>query len=168
MQSAEVISLNFWQILISLCNLLLIFLIIKKFLFKPVKNVLKKRQETIEKDYSDAKKAKEEAENEKALYDSKIKSAYSEAEKILNKASGDASVHGEKIINEAKEKADGIIRRAKADADLEYKRAQEGIKSEIVEVSAQLAQKLIKREINEEDHRNIIDSFIESIGENNE
>ena len=41
MQSLEVISLNIWQVLISLCNLLLIFLILKKFLFKPVKKVLK-------------------------------------------------------------------------------------------------------------------------------
>ena len=42
MQSLEVISVNIWHILISLCNLLILFLIVKRFLFKPVKKALEK------------------------------------------------------------------------------------------------------------------------------
>ena len=44
MQSLDVISINIWHILISLCNLILLFLVVKKFLFKPVKNLLASRQ----------------------------------------------------------------------------------------------------------------------------
>ena len=44
MQNLSVISINIWQILISLVNLLLLTLAIKKFLFKPVQKVLETRR----------------------------------------------------------------------------------------------------------------------------
>ena len=47
MQSLDVISVNLWQILISLCNLVIIFLVVKHFLYQPVRKMLKKRQEKI-------------------------------------------------------------------------------------------------------------------------
>ena len=56
-QSLDVISVNLWQILISLANLFLLFLILKRFLFKPVKNVLDKRQSELDESYAAAKEA---------------------------------------------------------------------------------------------------------------
>ena len=58
MQSLEVISVNIWHILISLCNLLILFLIVKRFLFKPVKKALEKRDADIGERYSAANEAK--------------------------------------------------------------------------------------------------------------
>ena len=54
MQFLDVISVNLWQILISLANLLIIFWVFKRFLFKPVQKVLNARQEQVDKIYSDA------------------------------------------------------------------------------------------------------------------
>ena len=48
-QSLDIISINLWQILISLANLLIMFLIVKKFLFKPVMNIMNARQEQVDK-----------------------------------------------------------------------------------------------------------------------
>lgn len=62
MQSLEVISVNIWHILISLCNLLILFLIVKRFLFKPVKKALEKRDADIGERYSAANEAKRSAE----------------------------------------------------------------------------------------------------------
>jgi len=61
MQTLDIISVNIWQIIISLVNLLIIFLIIKKFLYKPVKKMLEDRQSTIENEYSQAVMAKEQS-----------------------------------------------------------------------------------------------------------
>ena len=69
MQSLDVISVNLWQILISLANLLILFLIIKKFLYAPVKNILAKRESEIENRYSEAGKAIEEASCHQLLAD---------------------------------------------------------------------------------------------------
>ena len=87
------------------------------------------------------------------------------SDSILSTASENAKYRSEKIVAKAKEEADGILRRAEAEAELEYKKAADGIKREIVEVSGALTEKMLGREINTKDHRNLIDSFIEKIGD---
>ncbi len=162
----DVISVNIWQIIISLCNLLLLFLILKKFLFKPVKKTIEERRSSIESQYEEAEKAERSAAENQKAWESRLNSAKAEAESVLNKASSDAKLRGESIIEEANEKADAIMRRARNDAELEKRKAESEIKKEIIDVSAILTEKVIGRELNTEDHRNLIDSFIDEIGEN--
>ena len=164
-QSLEIISVNLWNTLISLANLTIIFFIVKKFLFKPVKNMMDKRREAIDGEFNKASELKNEAMAAKEKYEEQLKSAKESADEILLSASNNAKLREEKIILEAKEQAEGIIKRAEAEALLERKKAEEGIKHEIVNVSALLAEKMLEREINTFDHRALIDSFIEKIGE---
>ena len=63
--------------------------------------------------------------------------------------------------------AESIIRNAQTEAELEYKKAADGIKREIVSVSEAIAEKMLEREIDTENHRDLIDSFIEKIGDEN-
>ena len=168
MQSLEVISVNLWQIIISLLNLLILFLLFKKFLFKPVNNMLKKRQADIDERYASADKAIREAEENRLLWDEKIGTVKNETDNMIKKAQDSAKRQSETIVTKAKEQADGIIRQAELEAQLEMKKAEEDIKKEIVEVSTALTNKLLKREINAKDHRDFIDSFIEKIGDENE
>ena len=165
MQSLDVISVNIWQILISLCNLALIFFIIKKFLYKPVKRVLSERQNAIDSEYEIAEKTKTEAENKRAAYEEKLRSADSEADAIIKKASASAERLSERKISDAKEQAQALIKNAQAQAELERKKAQSAMKKEIAEASSLLTEKLLGREINADDHRDIIDSVISKIGE---
>ena len=168
MQSLEVISVNIWQILISLCNLLLLFLILKRFLYKPVKRMLDERKAALDEQYDAASEAQSSAEASKEAWEEKLRNAQAQADDLLKKASAAADRRGEQIVADAKEKADGIIRQAEVQAKLEYKKAEAGIKKEIVDVSAALTEKIIGREIRTEDHRAIIDSFIEGIGEDDD
>ena len=69
------------------------------------------------------------------------------------------------IVAEARQKATDIRRQAEADAVLERKKAEDDMKREIVDVSAQLTGKLLQREINEEDHKKLIDSFLSDLGD---
>lgn len=165
MQSLGVISVNLWDIVVSLLNLLILFLLIKKFLFKPVNNMLQKRQSEIDERYNAADEAKRLAEEDKLLWDEKIGTVKAETDEMMKKAQDSAKRQSESIVSKAKEQADGIIRQAETQAQLEMKKAEEGIKQEIVEVSTALANKLLEREINAEDHRSLIDSFIEKIGD---
>lgn len=165
MQSLDVISVNIWQILVSLLNLLLLFLIVKKFLYKPVKKILETRQNTIQNDYDEASKAKEEAYSDKIKYEEKLLSAKAEADAVIKSAVNTANEREKEIIAEARNKAAGIVRQAENDAVLERKKAEESVKREIVEVSSLLTQKVLEREVSSDDHQRFIDSFIESIGE---
>lgn len=168
MQSLDVISVNFWQIIISLANLAILFLILKKLLFKPVKKVLDERQEALDSKYLEADKAAVQAEESKQAWEEKLRSAETEADAIIKTASDDAKHRGDRIVAEARDKADGIVRQAQTEAELERRKAEEGIKREIVDVSAALTEKILGREINTQDHRAMIDSFIEGIGDNDD
>lgn len=168
MQSLEVISINLWQILISLANLVILFLILKKFLFKPVKKVLAERQSALDAQYSAAEEAKNQALANKGAWEQKMQRANEEADAVIQTATAKAQSRGDRIVAEAREKADGIIRQAETAAQLERKKAEDGIKREIVDISAVLTEKMLGREINTQDHRAMIDSFIEGLGDNDD
>lgn len=168
MQSLDVISINLWQIIISLANLVILFLIIKKFLFKPVTKMLEKRQSELDERYNAADEAKENAQRSEIFWKEKMDGAEEEADAIMQKATDNAKTRSEKIIEEAKDKAEGIVRQAQSEAELERKKAVDSMKREIVDISTALAEKMLEREINIDDHRNMINSFIEDLGDNND
>ena len=165
MQSLDVISINVWHILISLCNLILLFWVVKKFLFKPVKNLMAARQAELDHQYAAAADAEQKAMESKNAWEQKLRGAEDEANAIITDATDLAKRRAEQIVTEAKVRADGIVSRAEEEAVLERKRATEDMKREIVGVSAAIAEKMLEREVKEEDHRAMIDSFIEQIGE---
>lgn len=165
MQNLDIISVNLWQILISLANLTILFLLIKKFLYKPVLKMLDARRTQIEKDYSDAAEAKKNAEQAQVELTSRLNNAKAEAEGIVKEAADTAKLRGDKIVEDARAAADGIIRQAEQDAELQRKKANESIKEQIVDVSTALAEKMLEREINADDHKALIDDFINNIGD---
>ena len=164
-QTLDVISVNIWQILISLANLLIIFLILKKFLWKPIQRVMKQRQEMVDKQFADAAEAEAKANEDKAQWAEKLATADDEAAARIAAADETARHHSERVVAEAKEKAQGIIRQAEAEAELERQKATASIRDEIADVSAELAQKMLEREINAEDHRAMIASFLDEVGD---
>lgn len=165
MQTLEVISVNVWQIIISLCNLLILFLIIKKFLFQPVQKMLDKRKASLDAEYDAAAYARQTAEEQKAVYTDKLAGADAEATEIIKKARENAQLRSTQIISSAEEKAAGMVRRANEDIELEKRKAMHDLKGEIVDISMELTEKVLGRELNENDHREMIDEFIEGIGE---
>lgn len=164
-QTLEVISVNIWQILISLANLLLIFLILKKLLWKPVQKVMEERKAMVDKQFADAADAQAEAEADKAQWAEKLATADQEAAARIAEADETARRHGDRVITEAKEKAEGIIRQAEADAELERQKATASMREEIADLSTVLAEKMLEREINADDHRAMIASFLDEVGD---
>ena len=165
MQSLDIISINIWHIVISLCNLLILFLMLKKFLYQPVKKVLADRQAAIDSRYYEADKAKSEALASKAEWENRMAAADEEAAGIVSSAVESANRQSSAILGETKEKADRMISRARAEADAERRKAEDDIKDRIADVSAAIAGKLLEREISAADHSDLIDSFISEIGE---
>ena len=168
MQTLDVISINIWQMLVALVNLLIIFLIAKKFLYMPVKKMLDARQKSIDDRYAEADEAKRAANADKVAYAEKLAGAKAEANTIIEDAVSIAKAREKEILADARSEAEGIISKAEMNAELELKRAEDVIKSEIVDVSTRLSEKLLGREIKAEDHTDLIDSFINEIGEAND
>ena len=165
MQHLDVISINIWQIVIALINLTILFLLLKKFLYKPVEKVLKKRQDELDGQY---KKADDALQSAKTEYETRLNGAKLQADNIITDATATAEKRSKKILDGAAKEADIIINRAKSEADMEKARAKKEIRDEIIDVSSSLAEKLLAREINADDHKKLIDSFIDEIGEDDD
>lgn len=165
MQALPIISVNIWHILISLANLLILFFIVKKFLYKPVKETLDKRQAEIDGQYAAAAAAQADAEQNRAAWEKQMETANATAENTIREAAETATRRADRIVADAREQADGILRRAEASAALERRNAEASMREEIVVVSTQIAEKLLEREVSADDHRELIDSFLDRIGD---
>lgn len=161
------ISIDPWTIIVSACNLLIIFFIIKKFLYVPVMKILKEREDLIKEQYSLAEKAKMEADESKAVYSERVKYAQEEADEIIKNAHVEAKRISNEIVSDADKKAQAIKEKAQSDIERNKAKAEAELKKEIADISVDIAGKVVGREVDKKDHARFIDEFINSIDTNN-
>lgn len=162
-ENLELISLNVWHVVASIANLLILTWIVKKFLFAPVQKMLAERQSQVDTLYSAAETAQKDADAAKAEYEEKLDGAKQEAADIVQNAVVRADRMSEKIIAEANDRAAEKLRTAEAEIAQEKKKALNEVKDEISDMSVDIAKQVVGREINKEDHKRLIDSFIENL-----
>ena len=160
-----VISLDVWTMLFTFMNLLLLFYFARKFLFKPIKNMIDSRQKEIDDLYDDAGKAKSDAEQFKAEYEVKLEQATAESEEIMRRAVRNAQLKEEEILKQARDEAAKTLQRAEEQIESERKQAMEDIKNDVSDIAIDIASAVLSREISEDEHREMIDGFIDRLGE---
>ena len=165
MGNLQIVSFNLWQVLISLANLTILYLGLKKFLYKPVKAVLENRKAAIAKEYAEAEEARTSANAARDEYAAKLATAHTTADEIIHDATVLANKRGEKIVADAHQKAEEIVRQGELEASMEKKKAMETIRQDITDVSAAMTEKLLGREMSAEDHRSMIDEFLKGVGD---
>ena len=142
-----------------------LFLFLSYMLFKPTRDLLKKRQERITADLASAKQDKEEADALKTEYEKKIDGAQREAEVIMSEARQKAVRNEEQIIAGAKEEAANIIRQAKNEAKLEKQKAADEVKTQIIDVAALMAGKVVADRIDTSIQDTLIEETLQEVGE---
>ena len=164
-QVQDLVTLVPWTFVATICNLFLQIYLIKRFLFKPVNEMLEKRRSMADAQIQDAIRAKDEAQAMKAEYEQNMADAKNKANEILTSAQKTASVQSEEILKEAAAQAAAIKAKAEKDIAQEKRKAVNEIKDEIGGMAMDIAGKVIEREISEEDHKKLIDEFIANVGE---
>ena len=162
------VGVNFFTMLAAWCNLLILFLFLKKLLFKPLKNMIDSRQKEIDDMYADAESSKAEAAELKVEYEKKLEKASEESEEIVKSAMRRAKLREEEILREAGEQAARTVERAYEQVELEKKRAINEIKSEVSEMAIGIASAVIGRDVDGDEHKELIDSFIADMGDSND
>ena len=163
MQVQELVGIVPWNFIATICNLFIQVYLIKRFLFKPVNEMLEKRRAKADAEIQDAVKAKEEAEVMKAEYEKNMQEAKEKANDIVLTAQKTAAVQSEEMLKEASSQVTAM--KAEKDIAQERRKAVNEIKGEIGGMAVEIAGKVIEREINEEDHTKLINDFIENVGE---
>lgn len=161
----DLVSIVPWEIITQLINLLLLFLLLKHFLFKPVQNILNARQAEIDKSYADAETAQTRAEELRDEYEKRISDAKAEAADIAKAASRKAQAHYDEVVGTAKADAARLREKAEAQIEQEKKKAMNELKDEISGIAVDIASKVVEREIDEKDHEELIAEFIKGVGE---
>ena len=148
------VGVNFWTALLTLCNMIITFLVLKKFLFKPVKKMIDDRQQEIDGLYADASHAKTQAEALQAQYDARLKAANAEGDRIIQNAT-----------RQAQEKAARTMERAHAQVEREKKQAMNDLKDQVSGMAIGIASAVLEEDVDKRKHAKLIDSFIENLGE---
>ena len=161
----ELVTIVPWTLIAQLLNLFITVLVMKKFLFKPIREVLQKRKAMADAEIADATKAKEEAESLKNEYEASMKTARDKANEIVATAQKAATQQSEEIIKEANAQAISIKSKAERDIEQERRKAVNEIKDEIGDMAMEIAGKVIERELKASDHEKLIDDFINKVGE---
>ena len=165
MEVQQFISIAPWTVIFQILNLLLLMVLFKKYLFKPVMEILEKRQAEIEGHYQEAQQVETDAKAMKADYESKMAGARQEADRVIKTATESANAMSASIVEDARTQADQLKRRAQTEIDLERRRAFDEVKGELSGIALDIASQVIEREVNEKDHEAFIDEFIKNVGE---
>ena len=159
------ITLDGWTFLAQICNLMIQLVIFKKFLLKPIRQVIADRKAKADSQIADAAKLRTEAEAMKAEYEQNLQNARTEANQIVAAAQKTATARSEEIVGEARAQAAALKQKAEADIAQERKKAVNEVKDEIGGIAMEIASKVVEREISEKDHKDLIDEFIKNVGE---
>lgn len=160
------IGVDFWTALFTLLNTVALFLVLKHFLFVPVKKMIDARQKEIDDLYLDANTAREQALSMQSEYREKLSAAQETSERLVKEAVARGQSREEEIIRQANQEASAILNKATADIALEKKKAINDAKDEISGIAMAIAGKVVGRQLNEADQADLIDSFINELGDN--
>ena len=165
MQSLEIISVNIWSILVSLANLLIMFLILKRFLFKPVQKMMAARKQQVDQIYQDAKENRDSAINMKQEYEARLATAREEADGLVRNAVQTAQRKGDAIVAEANSQASHLKQKAEQEIAQEKKQMLQDVRGEISDIAVSIASKVVEREVKKHDYDGFVDEFIKNVGE---
>ncbi len=154
-----------WTFIAQILNLLIQAALFKKFLFKPVQKIIRERQEQVNKIYDDAAEKQSAADADRATYEKLLSDARDEAAEVVREATATAQQRGEEIVRQAQQEASRLKDKAEADIAQERKKARNEVKNEISGIAMEIASKVVEREINEKDHRALVEEFIEKMGD---
>lgn len=148
------------NLLFTIVNLLVLYFLMQRFLFKPVREILEKRRLQIEEEYQTAEKVKAEAEAMKAEYEASVAGIAEERRQQLETSRIEAAKEYDTIIQNANEKSDRIIQEArlKAEKDIETKRHE--MQQEMAVLVAQAAYKIAASKENSENDHELYNLFL--------
>ena len=154
------LKFEFWSILEVALNVLILFVILRIFLFKPVNKIMNERTRSVQDDIDSAKKAREDAEELKEQYENTISEAKEEAKNIIMKAHEDAESERAAIIKKSHEEAEQIVAEADKTIENERKRIIRQAQSEIADLAIEAASKIVGANVDDEKNRRLVDEFL--------
>lgn len=157
-------SLNEMKFIIVALNLIVLYIVLRKILFKPVTEFMENRTKSIKNSIEDADKLKAEALEMKRSYESQLSGAKAEGERLLDEARLRAGKEHDRIIAQSQQEAEAMLTRARD--EIENQRAQmlKEIRGQVAGLALAAASKVIEANMNTESNKALVDKFIDEAG----
>lgn len=162
----SLVTVNPVTLIAQICNLFLQLLVFKIFFLDKIKAIIDQRREAADEQITEAENAKAEAMSIKKAYEQNMLQAKAKADDLLQTAQRTANSRSEEIIAQAQQQAAQLKSKAADDIALEKKKAINEAKNEISDLAMAIAGKVVGRELNEADQADMIDRFIDELGDN--
>jgi F-type H+-transporting ATPase subunit b len=151
------------DLIINIGSIIVLFVIVKKLAYKPVKKFMYERTERVMAQKAEAEALMAQAEEKEEKYNSLLAECESAKAEAIKEGEKQAHKESEEIISDAKIKAEDIVSKAKAKAQEKYDRAVEEANDYIVNLTIDASSMLLKREINDDDNKKIVEEFLNSV-----
>ena len=148
----------------TLVTFVLLLAVLWRFAWGPLMKALQDREERIAKRIGDAEAMHKQALGRVAEYERKIAAAKDEAAEIIAEGKRDVEKVREEIMADAQAEAAKAMERAKREILLAKESAIQDLREQMVTLTAQLAGRVIRREVNAEDHRRFVEDAVAEVG----
>lgn len=149
----------------TIINLVVLYLLLKHFLIGPVTNIMDQRKQMIEEGFKNAQVAQDDANRLKQEYETALNGAKQESVQLVEDARKSAKAEYDRIISEAGEKADTMLESAKESVRVEREQTMKELKSQIAGLAAASAAKIISGKADEKESQDLYDQFLKEAGE---
>lgn len=153
-----------WNVFWTVVNIIILFILLRIFLWKPVMKMMDKRQNLIQGQLDDAAAKDAEAEEKRAKYEESLKSAKQESAQIVSDAKDRAQAQYDQIIGQANTDAADILQKAQEAATADRAQALKDAQSEIAGIALEAASKLLGANVDAESNKKMLDDFLAEAG----
>ncbi|MFC0360452.1 F0F1 ATP synthase subunit B [Enterococcus canintestini] len=163
---AEVGNTTISSIVVVSGSFLLLVVLLKHFAWGAISDMMKKREDKIANDLDSAEQSRTKAAKLEQERQAQLMSSKSEAAEIIKNAKDSGELSRQNILNETKEEVSRLKDKAKSDISMERDAAMTSVKGDVAELSLQIAEKILNKELSPEAHEALINQYIEGLGSN--
>lgn len=155
------------SLIIQAVNFLILLVLLTKLLYRPLLKKMDERTRAIQKSLDEAQAARAQAQKERDEFAAKIQAAHAEAQAIRAEALKEAADEQRRLVEAAKAEAARLVASARQEMDQDVRRARQELRQEVADLAIAVSERLIKKSLNDADHRRVVDDAIARMGQKN-
>lgn len=157
-----------WNLLFNIINLIVLYLLMKKFLIKPVTSIMEQRKALIQQQLANAKDAEKAAGDLKCQYEERLQTSREESGKIVDQARQEAKREYNRIVEDADSRAGKILEDARKTAELESEKTLRDARTQIAGLAMAAAAKVVGETGSSMSDSRLFDQFLAKAGDRND
>ena len=160
---ASKLAPNIQTIIVQLCSTGILLFVFKKYLWKPMMAFFEKRADYIEKNITDSKEMREQAQFYLDESEKQARESASQYKMIVEQAKEDANKQKQMIIADANQQARKKLEQTRSEIESERLQAQDSMKKEIVDIAAEVAEKIMNKEMDLSANNEMVQKFVDEV-----